>query len=264
MLFGWLIEKFPREMQRGWALIKADLAFWCSVAAVLALLAVSPLWSQRDESDQQGAALVILTAATVLRIVVPPLLLVTAAVLFDAAVEVKRLAWPQVGAMARRRLLPVLVAWLAAAGLSRAVALFAQAVVVAVLQVNETPMSTMRIWAGFVGWVVFLGLMVRFAFVPFLVALDEEREHASGPPTQGRARALLYQLAWPLIESDRMTAEVRTRLLPYLTLGLYAPALAAPVPTGLQLALSFGLHLLSFTALAVLFLYYADRRRPRT
>ena len=176
-----------------------------------------------------------------------------------------------------RRLLVMLAAWLAIAGLSRAVALLAQAVMVAALQAGETPMNAIRAWASLIGWAVFVGFLVRFAFVPFLVALDGGRDHASAETPSRAARSeigtlpragivelvrrRLYRFAWPLFESNRMTVEIRGRLVPYLALGLFAPAAVAVAPSPLRPIVSFGLHLLSFTALAVVFQFYVDRTR---
>jgi hypothetical protein len=257
MFFRWLTEELPREMRRGWLLIKADLTFWCAVAAALALLAVSPLWTQQDE-ESRGAALVVLVAATVVRVALAPLLLVTAALRFDAVSSGTQIAGNVLWRTVLRRLVAVLVAWLTAAVLCRAVALVAQAVLVAVLHASATPMTAVRAWSGLVGWLVYVGLLARFAFVPFLVGLDARP--AARPP-EGAVFELVYRFAWPLIESNRMTRDVRSRLVPYLAIGLFAPAVAAFAPGLLRPLLSFGLHLLSFTALAVVFRYYEEQRR---
>jgi hypothetical protein len=256
MFFKWLTEEFPREMERGWRLIKADMPFWCGVAAVLALLAVSPLWAERG-GELRGAALVVFALATLLRVLLAPLLLATAAIRFQAATTATPVTWAETARAVSRRIVAVLFAWVIGAGLSRGVALLAQAVVVAVLQAGETPMTAVRAWAGLIGWAVFLGFLVRFAFVPFLVAL----ERTSAPRQYRGPGGLVRRLAAPLLESNRMTAEVRGRLVPYLALGLFAPAAVAIAPSPLRPIASFGLHLLSFTALAVVFCYYVERTR---
>src|SRR5262245_6076362 len=102
MLFRWLTTVFPREMYRGWLLIRADLTFWCAVAAALALLALTPL-AGADESDNLMSAAA-LALALLLQILVPALVLVIAAVRFAALRDGGRAPWAPVIATARKRL----------------------------------------------------------------------------------------------------------------------------------------------------------------
>ena len=55
--------------------------------------------------------------------------------------------------------------------------------------------------------------------------------------------------------------EVALRLLPYMFLTIYAPIAAVYLPPTLRAPASFVMHVVSFTALAVLFDYYSDRSR---
>ena len=261
MLFRWLTTDFPRDMRRGWLLIKADLVFWCSVAGVLALLAAAPLAEHSEQSDSLGA-LATLTLATLLHRLLTPLVLVIAAARFAAVREGRDRGWAFVFATSRRRLVPVLLALMLAAALCLAGSMFAQAVTVAVLQAGQRDVIMIRAWAELIGGVVFVGLLVRFAFVPFLAALHTGREFQEEAAPRNALGALANRFAWPLVQSNRMTNDVWRELLPYLVLWWYAPAVAAGFPGLLRPFPSFAFHLLSFTALAVLFNHYAERARP--
>jgi hypothetical protein len=261
MLFRWLTTEFPRDMQRGWLMIRADLAFWCSLAALLALLSVTPLAEHGNRSDS-FSAVVALGLTTLLGVALAPLVFVIAAARFAAVRGGHARSWASAVAMVRRRFMPVMLAWLAAAVLARAGSIFAKAVVVAAFQTSGSDINVIRAWAELVGGVIFVGLLVRFAFVPFLASLHRAEEFQGKYAPLSTLGQLANRFAWPLVQSRRMTGDTWRELLPYLILYHYAPAAAAEAPGIARPVLSFALHVLSFTALAVLFHYYAERARP--
>ena len=219
MLLRWLMTEFPRDMQRGWLLIKANLGFWCAVAAGLAVLAVIPFG---DGTADTSADVAVLVASMLLRVLVP-LVLVVGAVRFAAASDGRQVGWASVMRSVKSRIVPVALACFLAAVLCRAGALFAEAAAVAILQTAGKDPNVLRAWAELVGGVVFVVLLVRFAFVPFLAGLRRGSEFRSGDGGDGVLGSAIHRIAWPLIESNRMTSNVRRELLPYLVLGFYAP-----------------------------------------
>jgi hypothetical protein len=256
MFLRWLMTDFPRDMRRGWLLLRADLGFWCVVAAVLAVLPLIPLEERSGQGD--SFATIAALAFTALVHVVVPLVLMAAAVRFAAVREARR---PAVVQTVKTRLVPVTIACLAAAVLCRAAGLFVAAVVVAIMQRANQGADVVGLWAALVEELVFVVLLVRFAFVPFVATLQRRSDFGTGSDERGTLGALVYRTAWPLVESGRMTADVRRELLPYVILAFYAPGIAAAAPALVRPLAFFALQLLSFAALAVVFTYYAERVR---
>jgi hypothetical protein len=240
-------ERFPARDARG-----LDLGL-----TLLGLSAPEPA----DEATVRGPALVLMVMGTLARVALAPAVLVIAGIRFDALSRERAASWGDVARVARRRLLPALAAWLLAAGLGLALSLVAQTGALLAFKTGNQDFESVRVVSVVVQRFVFIVVLVRFAFVPFVVALSDFGHWRPAQSGKSIVRALAYRIGWPLIASSAMTRDVRWRVLPYLVLGIYAPAAAGLAPPVLRAVASFALHLLSFTALAAMFGHYDERRR---
>jgi hypothetical protein len=266
MILRWLLGVLPRDLARGWRLLTPDLGVWCLVAAALVALAhVGPALPS-PSPPAQGAPAVPTQApalgvvADLLRVAAPLLILVAAASRFEAHDRGDSTTWRATARSVRRRSLPAITAWLAAAAICLIVAMIAQVVMLALARPSAAGNEGLRALSGLLRTVVFTVLLARFAFVPFLAVLERHEDFAQDS-SQGPLWRLWRRAGWPLWQSSRRTEPIRRLLLPYLALWLYAPLGAALAPAVMRAPASFLLHVLSFTALAVLFSYYADRER---
>lgn len=261
MFARWLFAVFPREMLRGWRLVRADAFFWGSLACALALVGAMYDPAAATSTDTQAPAPLLLSLlATVARVVLFPIVLVIASLRFAASSEERASSWSDVLSTVMQRALPALGEWILAAGLSAAIAALAATGTGSVVSMVTTDEDVLALLIGVVRTAVFIACMVRFAFVPFLIALERHDELFALRGSRGAVSDAVFRFAWPLSVSNRLTASLRWRLLPYIVLGIYAPAAAGQVPDAWQAVASVVLHLVAFTALAVLFRYYAERR----
>jgi hypothetical protein len=259
MLLRWLLSVFPRELRRAWQRLVADAFVWCAIAGILtALPYLEILLAPGTEIDDGSVtpARVLSAALAFVRITAPPLVFVIAAARFSSPGARDR-SWPAVGRLAARRTVPALTAWLAASALALIVSLIGQYAVIAVLAEMEgtkqalAPLSTAcRIF-------IYVSLMARFAFVPFIAALERRAVAARKERKRGVPTRAVYRLAWPLVESWARTQALAWQLFPYVLLVIYAPMAVGFVWTAVRGPASFVLQLVSFTALAVLFNHYS-------
>ena len=109
-------------------------------------------------------------------------------------------------------------------------------------------------------WAVYLTLLVRFCFFPFLVVLADRERFASALTSVRPLARPAAMLAWPLFMSDRLGEGRRWRLLPYVVLIYFLPAFVwstFDVESG-TLALAAA-EMTAFMAYAVLFGHYRER-----
>jgi len=267
MLLRWLLSVFPRETRLGWQRLASDAFVWCAVAAVLTILpylefSVGP--AGVAEGVAGVAARVLSAALALLRIAAPPLVFVVAAARFTSLDMEEHRAWRAVGRIARRRTLPALAAWLTSSALALTVSLVAQSAAIAVLSEMQGATPALAPLSAACRIFIYVSLMARFAFVPFIVALERRDDSTERRRKRGKLGASAYWLAWPLVESWGRTRARALRLLPYVFLVIYAPIGAGFVWAALRTPASFLLQLVSFTALAVLFNHYSETSvRPR-
>lgn len=262
MILRWLMYTFPRELRLGWQRLADDVFVWCALAAALTLLGYVELVIGADLAAHPGDPSPGVTAVRVgtacARTAAPPIVFVVAAVLFHSQDRGEPRAWRPVGNVVLRRSVPALLGWLAGSAAALLVSFVVQFAVIATLSELSGPADTLRIVSVVSRMFVFVGLLSRFAFVPFIVTLERRG------PRQGQRRSVheaARRLLWPLPDSWGRTRAVAFRLLPHMFLTIYAPIAAAYLPPTLRAPASFVMHVVSFTALAVLFDYYSDRSR---
>ena len=259
MLFRWLLSVFPRELRLAWPRIAPDAFVWCTVAALLTVLPyvellIAPVGAGPEGSTtwpRMASALVALA-----RIAAPPLVFVVAAARFASPARRNR-SWASVGSLAARRTVPALAAWAAASALAIFISMIAQWAVLAVLSEMEGTKQAMGPLSKACRIFIYVSVMARFAFVPFIVALERRDTAPERRRSRGAFGAAAYLLAWPLIESWARTQALAWRLFPYALLLIYAPVAAGFVSPAAHAPASFLLQLVSFTALAVLFNHYS-------
>ena len=246
MLVRWLFTVFPREMAHAWRLLQPDVVFWFALAGSLATL------------GHTGASLPAGPAALILnRFVLFVVVLLLAAARFDAASNARREPWAvQLAGVARKFPFTAFSLFLAGTvSVAFAVALGTAAVLL--FQGTEAAILGPRA----VGRIAFVVLFVRFAFVPYVVALAGPGLLPAGPRYASTIGRRIFRAIWPLVISNRLTETRRWRIAPYLLLAIYAPQGAGLAQGVARPALSFALHLVSFTALAALFDHYSERVR---
>ncbi len=241
MLIRWLLKTFPAEMTRGWNLVRCDLWLWICVSSLLALL------SELQEAGKASPRLALLLAACVTILTVALL-----AMRFQSAAGGASSGLADIAGRAVRRA-PLLFCNLTVAVLLSAAGGAAIRIPILLLW-KEQPWAPPLALAA--GAIIYLSLLTRFCFIPFLGVLDERARAAPA----GRLWAPLDPLLWPLRESLRLTAGLRPRLLPYLAMVALGPAATAALAAPWRLPAAVLWQLLLFTAQAVLFLFYRQRR----
>jgi hypothetical protein len=241
MFVRWLFTVFPREMRQGWELVRKDLFVWLWVAVLSTLATLSA-------PATGGSPLTLLVS-------VPLLLLLVATVVmkFDAAARQTTVSWGEIGS----RFLSRVPALFAAASLSVAIsiglAILARAA--ALILLRDT--ALLELAPSALGVVVYISLLVRFSFVPFLVVLDRANDIAA--ITNVRWLGPLVGWLWPLVASARMTERLGWKLSPYMILLHVGSAIALLPPVSRPVVL-VAWQLVQLTAQAVLFGYYKERR----
>ncbi len=238
-LLQWGSEAIAQDVRNAWQLVRHDLLLWVAVAAGLAL---AERVSQSVSGDPR-VALALAAGAVLATTVLMALRFATA----DGR-------WEQTRPTSRAlRRIPLLVAnLLAAVTLSAAGGVIFGAAIL--LLRGWAAVAPLIAAAG--GTLVYLSLLCRFCFVPFLALLEDE------PLGSARTRTGLglVRVTWPLLESGRRTEGLRLRLSPYVALTALGPS-AIEITVGKPPLLAAVLwHLLTITAQAAIFTHYARTR----
>jgi hypothetical protein len=116
--------------------------------------------------------------------------------------------------------------------------------------------------ASALGWLVYLTMLVRFSFFPFLALLSKSAEVESLMPAHPKLMVWLRPLAWPLLASDSMTSGRRWRIAPYVVLLSAAPGAAASFAAEgpAAVAAAAATQMVVLTAQAALFDHFLERR----
>jgi len=239
MFLRWLFKVFPGEMLGGWSLVRPDLSLWILVALASTGASLAP-------GTAAGGLAPALAAIPLLL-----LLIVTVTVKFDAAARGVEAPWGDVFERFFARVLLLLAASAASLAMCVGAAIVTRAAVIILMRNAEAmPLASMVL-----GVIIYITLLARFSFVPFLAVLDRHADLELG----GGKLAPLTRLVWPLLASSRMTDGLRWRLAPYvvlLNLGSAVALLPPPVRIPFLLAWQF----VQLTAQAVLFHHYRERR----
>ena len=242
MFIRWLVTVFPREMSRAWQTMRPALAVWLVLSVALALLAsVTTRTVSTDLALAQAAASL--------------LVLVAIAWALDCSETGRALDMGELFSLYLRRV-PALLGYGALAfGLCTAAKALTLIAVVMILGGSDGGLVAAR---G-LSLVVYLTLLVRFCFFPFLVVLAERGDFATLISEAGGVARPAAQLAWPLFVSDRLAQGRRWRLLPYVMLISFAPGLVWSLSgQGTILGLA-GAEMFAFMSYAGVFSYYRER-----
>jgi len=248
MFVNWLLTVFPVELRAGWNRLRPQILLWAALAMLPALLAAFS--ESRHESPT--SALTILQAVG--------LLLVTflVATMLDAGERGRGRSASALAALLVSRGLPLAAFAIIAALFTyvpQRIALYA-----AELVLRGTPLG--HVTAVIFSDVIYVSLLARVCFVPFLVVLHGRAELRPDALPTGWLR-VPATLVWPLIASDTMSDGRRWRIAPYLVLPYLAPIAVLLVPAGAaQLGMLVLTEMFKLTCLAVLFGHFVECR-PR-
>jgi hypothetical protein len=245
MFINWLLTVFPVEMRSGWRLVSHNLVLWVAVAALSTLVTALA-------ASMHGR---IPPMVTILQGLLPILVTFLAVTKFDAAARNARLEWGQLGILLLSRGLPLLGFAVVATLVTRIPQSLTYHATAALL--GGTPLQ--HPIAETFSVVIYISLLARFCFIPFLVVLQRHGDLADSALPQGRL-ARPAALLWPFIASDKMSDGVRWRVAPYLALPYLIAIAISLTPSIAQVpVLVFG-ELLKLVASAVVFRYYAAQR----
>lgn len=242
MFVRWLLTVFPREMAQAWQMLRPALVVWLGLSAMLALLT-----SSVTTVTEAGPAL--------LQAAVSLLVLVAMASMLERSATGRPLELGQLPGLYLRKA-PALLGYGAIAfGLCLGARALTLTAVVMVVGGGDAGLLAGRI----LSWAVYLTLLVRFCFFPFLVVLGDRERFASALTSARPLAKPAAMLAWPLFMSDRLGEGRRWRLLPYVVLIYFVPALvwSAFAAQAGTLALAAA-EMTAFMAYAVLFGYYRE------
>ncbi|HYB98271.1 MAG TPA: hypothetical protein VEC57_03970 [Candidatus Limnocylindrales bacterium] len=251
MFLKWLMEVFPRDMRRGWALVRRDLVLWVAISFLLslAIVALPPVGS---EPTSQGLlpALIGLVASLV-TFMLPPFL-------FAVEAQHREVSWGPVLRHLVVRIPAFLASVLLAFLCTEVVGMLAHDAVALALGTGEPA----QVLAVLTQQIILVSLLVRFSFFPFLVILFHR---ADLPPQlwELQRAAPLGAALWPFTASSRLTEGIRWQLVPYTVLGLAMPLLAPLAGPKLILPVSIVARIFLLTLQAVLFCYFLERLRAR-
>lgn len=246
MFINWLLTVFPAEMSNGWRLIRRDLALWLTVAILSA-------GSAALAGSMHGHAP---PAMTILQALAPVFVMFLAATKFDAAVRNTAVDSGELGKLLLSRGLPLLAFAVLATLVTRLPQSIAYHATSTLLE--GTPLQHAVSEAFSV--VIYISLLARFCFIPFLVVLHTRSEL----PGSLRPQGLFAQpaaLIWPFPASDTLSAGVRWRLAPYLTLPYLTAIVINLTPGFAQLGVLVLGEIVKLVTTAVLFRYFAVRRK---
>ncbi|HYC56485.1 MAG TPA: hypothetical protein VEL28_16260 [Candidatus Binatia bacterium] len=249
MFFRWLVEVFPADMRRGWALVRRDIVLWVAIATLtsLAMMAVPPLDSI---APRDFFAIVV----SLLALLAPFML---APVLFAAEAQGRQYSWgPLLRHMASR--LPInlacqIASFLAFAELAR---LAGTAVLLALQGFVAAELS-----ATVVQFVITLTLLSQFVFLPFVINLYR-RDELPAELWEWKRAAPLGPVLWPFTASSRLSDGRRWRIAPYVFLELLIPAVAMKAGA-LTLPAFIAAQVAQVVLRAVLFHYFLSQLQQR-
>ncbi len=273
MFTRWLLTVLPADMRAGWRLVSANLPLWIGLATLAALSAPVAAAFQADATSL-GLRFVGLAA-----ILVGLAKDIAGVSLFDDAFHRRDTDWSRAASLVLRRAVPfVLCVTLTVGGSLIAAELVMSAVAVTL---ENTPLSEPMV--PVFGILIYVTLLARFAFVPFLVVIrtfdtlpswlrekpsDMTSHHANNSAAQAanyqvpllaRLPASLAKLIWPFVASTKLTDGMRWRLAPYLGLVYLMRFAGRDLPDGTQVLFAAATFIVGLTAQAVLFSYYCLR-----
>jgi hypothetical protein len=245
MFINWLLTVFPVEMRGGWHLVSRNLVLWVAVAAFSALLT-----ALADSMHGQAPP-----TLTILQGLLPVLVTFLAVAKFDAAARNAESEWGKLGILLLLRGLPLLGCAILATLITRVPQSLVYHLTAALL--GGTPLQ--HAISEVFSIVIYISLLARFCFIPFLVVLQRRGDLNDTVLPRGRLN-LPAALVWPFVASDKMTDGVRWRVAPYLALP-YLTAIAISLVPGIAQGLILVLgEILKLVASAVLYRYYAAQR----
>lgn len=245
MFTRWLLNTLPVELAAGWRIVRTDLGLWLVVAMFPGLMTAAAARAEGGPSARLGLL-------TILALV---LLSMLAIVKFDAAAHGRRLPLDDTLGRALRRILPYLAAFASVALITLGAGWLAEEGVL--IATRGTPVSTFA--AAAVSTVIYLSLLVRYAFWPYLAVLDRRPDLDRQAVAYGTWMAPLAAVGWPLMASSAMTAGYRWRLAPYVVLMGLGPSLTAAAPPALRPPLATLWWIVQLTLQAVIFNHYRNR-----
>jgi len=245
MFTRWLLNTLPVELAAAWRLVRADLGLWLVVALLPGLMTAASMRAVGGPSARLGLV-------TILALVLLSLL---AIVKFDAAANGRSLALDDALVRALRRILPYLASFASVALITLGAGWLAEEGVLIITR--GTPVSTFA--AAAVSTVIYLSLLVRYAFWSYLVVLDRRLELDPRAVAGGTWLEPLAVIGWPLMASSAMTEGHRWRLAPYVVLMGLGPTLTAAAPPALRPPLATVWWMVQLTLQAVIFNHYCER-----
>lgn len=232
-------------MRSGWHLVSRNLVLWVAVAAFSALVTALA-------ASMHGQAP---PTVTILQGLFPVLVTFLAVSKFDAAARNAQSEWGQLGILLLSRGLPLLGFAVVATLITRVPQSLAYHAIAALLGGTPFQHAISEIFSV----VIYISLLARFCFIPFLVVLQRHGDLADTVLPRGRL-SRPAALLWPFIASDKMSDGVRWRVAPYLALP-YLTAIAVSLVPGIAQGLVLVLgEILKLVALAVVFRYYVAQR----
>jgi hypothetical protein len=232
-------------MRRGWGLLRPDLVLWVALACLIAVATMS----MPAGGDEPPPALpfFVMVVSGLLTSMLP-------AVLFTAQVEGRQLSWAPVLLLMARKAAPLvfyaLTAFFLASAANTAMLLATTAAV------GNTPMLIPS--STIAGAVIFLSIIVRYSYLPFLVILLE-RDKVPPALWQWQRMPQAAPLFWPLTASARLTEGSRWSLAFYTSLEFALPFAATVAPAAFMLPVSVLAQLFAWAVQGVFFLKYLHR-----
>ncbi|MEE8311175.1 MAG: hypothetical protein V3R77_02885 [Candidatus Binatia bacterium] len=245
MFTRWLLNTLPGELAAGWRIVRADLGLWLVMAMLPGLMTAASVRAVDGPSARLGLV-------TILALV---LLSMLAIVKFDAAAHGRRLPLDDALGRIPGRILPYLAAFASVAVITLGAGWLAEEGVL--IATRGTPVSTFA--AAAVSTVIYLTLLVRYAFWPYLAVLDRRPDLDQRALAGGKWLAPLAVVGWPLMASSAMTAGHGWRLAPYVVLMGLGPSLTAAAPLTLRPPLAALWWIVQLTLQAVIFNHYRER-----
>lgn len=210
-------------MRRAWARVRPDLALWLALAALMAVAGTSlpgPLTPDAAQPTEPPPLLplLVLGMAGMVSTMLP-------SVVFTAQLVGHQLTWGPAFRLMARRALPLFGYALVATSIAWAADLAMLLGVTMALGNSPAliPLSTIA------AAVIFVSILVRFCFLPFLVILLERDQMPESLWSWQRLQGMAPML-WPLTASARLTEGLRWRLAFYAVLERALPVGAAVLP----------------------------------
>lgn len=254
MFLRWLFTVFPRELLHGAGLLRTDALLWLMVAFVSAALpaATGGLTMPAGQYATDPQTIVASLAAAVLQLGMVVLLTTK----LTGIVEGQEVPLAAAVRAFVKRGAPLLAALMASGCIAMAAFVVTKAAVLLLLRETEYVLEASTAIAS----VVYVSLVVRYAFVPFLTVHDRYQQLDAAKIASARWPRFLVRVAWPLFASATMTERRAWSLVPYVLLVVLAPASTAYVPDAFRLPALGCQQLAQILLLAVLFYHYVQRR----